>query len=44
VLLRFSDLCLDVQDELRSIDLNPVIVRSAGRGAVAVDSLFELKV
>jgi acyl-CoA synthetase (NDP forming) len=29
------------QDEIASIDLNPVIVRSAGEGAVVVDALIE---
>ena len=42
VLLRFSDLCIDVGDRLRAVDLNPLIVRPVGRGVVAVDSLFEL--
>jgi acetyltransferase len=42
VLLRFSELCQDVGDALRAIDVNPVIVRGAGQGLTAVDALFEL--
>jgi acetyltransferase len=40
--LRFSDLCVDLQDRLQSVDVNPLIVRAAGQGVLAVDSLFEL--
>lgn len=39
VLLRLSSLALEVGDELDAIDLNPVIVRTAGRGVAAVDAL-----
>jgi acyl-CoA synthetase (NDP forming) len=42
VLERFSELCLDLDDVFTEIDLNPLIVRSTGQGAVAVDSLFVL--
>jgi succinyl-CoA synthetase beta subunit len=42
VLVRFSELCLDLDDVFTEIDLNPLIVRSTGQGAVAVDSLFVL--
>jgi acetate---CoA ligase (ADP-forming) len=44
VLLRFSELCQDVGDALRAIDVNPLIVRAAGQGLTAVDALFELDV
>ena len=42
VLRRFSQLCVDVQDVVQEIDLNPLIVRPVGQGACAVDSLFVL--
>ena len=42
VLVRFSELCLDLQDLVSEIDLNPLIARSVGQGAIAVDSLFVL--
>lgn len=41
VLLRFSELCLDLGPLLRGVDLNPLLVRGAGRGVCAVDCLFE---
>ena len=40
--LRFSELCQDLGDSLRAIDINPLIVRPVGQGLTAVDSLFEL--
>lgn len=40
VMVRFSELCVDLQDVVQEIDLNPVIVRSSERGAQVVDSLF----
>jgi acetyltransferase len=43
VVLRFSELCQDVGDWLRAIDINPLIVRPVGQGLTAVDSLFELE-
>src|SRR5436189_160000 len=42
VLVRFSELCVDLQDIVTEIDLNPLIVRSIDQGAIAVDSLFAL--
>ena len=42
VLVRFSELCVDLQDIVTEIDLNPLIVRSIDQGAIAVDSLFVL--
>jgi acetyltransferase len=40
VLLRFSRLCLDVQDLVQEIDVNPLVVLGAGQGAKAVDCLI----
>jgi hypothetical protein len=42
VLVRFSELCVDLQDLVQEIDLNPLIARAIGQGACAVDSLFVL--
>jgi acetyltransferase len=42
VLRRFAELCVDLGDLLGAIDLNPLIVRPADRGIVAVDYLFEV--
>jgi acetyltransferase len=41
-LVRIADLADAYRDRLRALDLNPVFVRSAGRGVVAVDWLIEL--
>ncbi len=40
VLLRFSELCSDLADLVREIDVNPLIVSEIGRGACAVDCLI----
>lgn len=40
VLVRFSELCLDVCDIVQEIDLNPLIACPTGLGVWAVDSLF----
>jgi acetyltransferase len=40
VLLRFSELCLDLGDLVQEIDVNPLIVGGAGRGACAADCLI----
>jgi acyl-CoA synthetase (NDP forming) len=40
VLLRFSELCLDLGGLVQEIDVNPLIVAEAGRGACAVDFLI----
>ena len=40
VLLRFSELCHDLRDDVREIDINPLIVAEAGGGACAVDCLI----
>jgi acetyltransferase len=42
VLLRFAEMCVELEDLVSEIDLNPLIARSAGHGAVVVDSLFGL--
>jgi acetyltransferase len=42
-MVAFSQLCLDLHDVLRAVDLNPLMVRAPGEGAWIVDSLFELR-
>ncbi len=39
-LRRFAELCGDVGDLVDEIDLNPILVRSAGQGLCAVDWLI----
>ena len=39
-LLRFSELCLDLQDVAQEIDVNPLVAFEAGRGVCAVDCLI----
>jgi acetyltransferase len=43
MLLRFSQLSLDLADEITAIDINPLIVLEKGKGAVAVDCLMTRK-
>jgi acetyltransferase len=43
ILLRFSQLCLDLADEITEIDVNPLMVLEKGKGAVAVDCLMTRK-
>ena len=43
ILLRFSQLSLDLRDEIREIDINPLMVLEKGKGAVAVDCLMARK-
>jgi acetyltransferase len=40
VIARFSELCLDLGDRVREIDVNPLIVLEAGQGARAVDCVI----
>jgi len=40
VILRFAELCVDLGDLVQEIDVNPLIVLEAGRGACAVDCLI----
>lgn len=40
LLCRFSRLCLDLRDEVASIDINPLLVFRAGQGARVVDCLI----
>jgi len=40
MLLRFSELCLDLGELVQEIDVNPLIVAEAGQGACAVDCLI----
>lgn len=37
-LRRFSELCDDLRDVAKEIDINPLVVRQAGRGVCAVDA------
>ncbi len=39
-LCAFSDLCLDLADEVAAIDVNPLVVLPAGRGVRALDCLI----
>jgi acyl-CoA synthetase (NDP forming) len=39
VVLKVQRLAFDLREEIREIDINPLIVRARGRGAVAVDAL-----
>ncbi len=40
VLLKFSQLCLDLRDDLAEIDINPLVVFERGKGAKALDCLM----
>jgi len=40
VIVRFSHLCLDLQDLVAEIDINPLLVSDAGQGVKAVDCLI----
>ena len=40
---RTSQLFLDLGDEIREIDINPLLVLEKGKGAVAVDCLMTRK-
>ena len=39
VLLKFSQLCLDLRGAVQEIDINPLLVMHEGQGAKAVDCL-----
>jgi acetate---CoA ligase (ADP-forming) len=43
VLVRIARLALDLDDRIAEIDLNPLMVRDAGHGTVAVDALVVLR-
>lgn len=43
IVVRVSQLACEVGDLIESLDLNPVIVRADGAGAVAVDALITLR-
>lgn len=43
IIVRVSALASEVGDRIESLDLNPVIVRAAGNGAVAVDALIAMR-
>ena len=40
ILQKFSRLCVDLKDEVREIDINPLVVFEAGKGAKALDCLI----
>ena len=40
VVLRFSQLCVDLKDEIDEIDINPLLVLDNGKGAKVVDCLM----
>ncbi len=40
LLLRFSQLCIDLKDDVSEIDINPLVVFERGRGARVVDCLI----
>jgi acyl-CoA synthetase (NDP forming) len=42
-LVAVSDLAMATGDRLAAIDVNPIMVRPAGQGAVAVDALIEMR-
>ena len=39
ILQKFSQLCLDLQDDVAEIDINPLLVYERGQGALVVDCL-----
>jgi acetyltransferase len=39
ILLKFSQLCLDLKGDVSEIDINPLVVYEAGQGALVVDCL-----
>lgn len=39
ILVKFSNLCLDLKDSVAELDINPVMVFEKGKGAKALDSL-----
>jgi len=41
--VRLSRLASELEDEVREVDLNPVLVLPAGRGVVGVDALVALR-
>jgi acyl-CoA synthetase (NDP forming) len=40
IVLRFSQLCLDLKDDIAEIDINPLMVFENGKGAQVVDCLM----
>ena len=40
VLVNFSQLCLDLKDDVREIDINPLVLFEQGQGAKALDCLI----
>lgn len=44
IVLRFSQLCLDLKDEIEEIDINPLLVFDNGKGAKVVDCLMTRRI
>ena len=43
MLLRLSNLSMDLKDRIKEIDINPLIVYPEGKGVKVVDALVVLK-
>ena len=43
IIVSVSALACELGERVASLDLNPVIVRAAGKGAVAVDALLAIR-
>jgi acetyltransferase len=39
-IVHFSQLCLDLKDDVKEIDINPLMVFAEGKGAKALDCLI----
>lgn len=44
IVLRFSQLCVDLKDEIEEIDINPLLVFDNGKGAKVVDCLMTRRI
>jgi len=44
IVLRFSQLCLDLKDDIEEIDINPLLVFDHGKGAKVVDCLITRRI
>jgi acetyltransferase len=42
--MRFSQLCLDLKEEIHEIDINPLLVFARGKGVKVVDCLIKRRV
>jgi len=43
VIIRFSQLCMDLKDTISEVDINPLMVFEKGKGAKALDALVVTK-